>query len=353
MREANPGQNEDELDSRVFSKHCVGIKGLYNLGNTCFMNSVLQPLLHIPELVKYFLSYGPTAHRKSQCQASQSETPCVACEMDSLFIRMYNGNKKPACPSDLLYTVWRSSSEMSGYEQQDAHEFFVCLRTSLHKALGGMQFNCSCIIHQLFAGVLQSDVTCPQCRNKTETYDPFLDISLDLLLHGEYMESLEECLDNFTKKETIAMDAYKCGHCSQTVNDVSKRMAIRAAPKCLVVHLKRFEHGASRTKIDKHVTFPTYLDMFRYSSDYQEHDEMEDDFGMIDHNSNNQSGSVYKLMAVVSHVGSLDSGHYTCYLRYRDQWFFLDDANVTLTTEAAVLECQAYMLFYSSLSQAQ
>lgn len=338
--------SDDEPNPAVFTKHCVGVKGLYNLGNTCFMNSVLQPLFHIPDLAKYFLSFatgkGAGGHRKSNCKAA--DQPCVACELDALFVRMYNGNKKPVCPSEMLYAVWKGSAQMAGYEQQDAHEFFVCLRSALHKAIDGHQFNCNCIVHELFAGVLQSDLTCPHCHHKAETYDPFLDLSLDIVHHGQYMTSLTECLEHFTRPEPIAMDAYKCPQCGLGTEELHKRMLMRATPKVLVVHLKRFEHGHSRHKIDKPVAFPLFLDLQPYTVEYNE-----DPNGMHDFESAGRLPP-YKLMSVVAHVGSLDSGHYTSYVRFRDDWFFIDDAQVTLTTEEAVLAAPAYMLFYTALS---
>ena len=41
--------------------------------------------------------------------------------------------------------------------------------------------DCHCVVHQTFAGLLQSNVTCLKCGNVSSAYDPMLDISLDLL----------------------------------------------------------------------------------------------------------------------------------------------------------------------------
>lgn len=38
----------------------------------------------------------------------------------------------------------------------------------------------------------------------------------------------------------------------------------------------------------------------------------------------------YSLFAVVNHQGTLESGHYTSYIRqHKDQWFKCDDAIIT------------------------
>jgi ubiquitin carboxyl-terminal hydrolase 22/27/51 len=108
--------------------------------------------------------------------------------------------RTPHIPYRLLHLVWTHARHLAGYEQQDAHEFFIAALDVLHRhsvtvrdgndnangIIKGSVLSpenpnkCSCIIDRIFTGGLQSDVTCTQCRNVSTTVDPFWDISLDL-----------------------------------------------------------------------------------------------------------------------------------------------------------------------------
>lgn len=96
--------------------------------------------------------------------------------------------------------MWQSSTELSGYAQQDAHEFlissevildllippsltlhFLTALNLLHSSSpGSTNSHCTCIAHSTFAGQLRSEVRCGRCHNVTSSTDPFLDLSLDL-----------------------------------------------------------------------------------------------------------------------------------------------------------------------------
>jgi ubiquitin carboxyl-terminal hydrolase 22/27/51 len=94
----------------------------------------------------------------------------------------------PYGPLTFLATTWRASSELAGYAQQDAHEFFITALNQIHATCrGSTNVSCNCIIHNTFSGQLQSEVKCERCGNVTTTVDPMLDISLEL--EGEDSES--------------------------------------------------------------------------------------------------------------------------------------------------------------------
>ncbi len=96
---------------------------------------------------------------------------------------MYSGERAPYAPYKLLYTVWQQSRHLAGYSQQDAHEFFIALLDGLHLHCGKSVHAgqaCDCIIHRIFTGSLQSDVTCSRCKSVSTTIDPLWDVSLDI-----------------------------------------------------------------------------------------------------------------------------------------------------------------------------
>lgn len=315
-------------------KVCPSVRGLYNLGNTCYMNSVLQVLLHTNPLLDFFLA--PV--RSHLCKREE----CIACEMDSLYCRLNDGKTIPLAPHQMLLALWKSSPDMAGYEQHDAHELLVTLRNALHHDLKGTAFNCHCIVHQLFAGVLQSDLTCGSCGHVAETLDPFLDVSLDLPFAPGSMGAipLDACLQRFTRPERLPAGSFVCEGCQRSGAEIEKRLRIRKCPRVLAIHLKRFDGAA---KIDTPVFFPPKLALAAYTVTMDKRD------GALDVPQSFVNS--YDLFAVISHVGSLDSGHYTAYVRCRDEWFGIDDACVTACGDKEVYNCNAYMVFYSEAGE--
>ena len=85
-----------------------------------------------------------------------------------MFQEFYSGAKNPLVPHALLHMTWQHARHLAGYEQQDAHEFFIATLDLLHRDLIHRTESdptaCDCIVDTIFTGKLQSDVVCQVCN---------------------------------------------------------------------------------------------------------------------------------------------------------------------------------------------
>ncbi|KAK6644576.1 hypothetical protein RUM43_000843 [Polyplax serrata] len=328
---------------RILENSTIGLRGLINLGNTCFMNCIVQALMHTPLLRNYFLADHHV------CQLIDQPDNCLVCELSRLYQEFYSGKKNPLTLHKLLHLIWNQARHLAGYEQQDAHEFFIATLDVLHRHCEATQKSsnpskCSCIIDQIFTGGLQSDVVCQSCNNVSTTIDPFWDISLDLGqsagLSGSEPKSLVDCLERFTRAEHLGSTAkIKCNNC-KNYQESTKQLTMKKLPVVASFHLKRFEHSSRlHKKISTFISFPEQLDMTPFMS----HQRNLNGNG----NSNNPSAYMYSLFAVINHVGTLDAGHYTAFIRQqKNHWFKCDDHLITRANINDVLTSEGYQLFY-------
>ncbi|XWS17779.1 hypothetical protein CRYUN_Cryun33cG0096800 [Craigia yunnanensis] len=183
------------------------------------------------------------------------------------------------------------------------------------------------LVHKIFGGSLRSQVKCMQCSYCSNTFDPFLDLSLEIVK----ADSLHKALKNFTAAELLdgGERQYQCQRCKQKVKAI-KQLTVYNAPHVLAIHLKRFRAHDFGQKIDRKVEFGPTLDMKPFVS------------------GSNEGDLKYTLYGVLVHCGwSTHSGHYYCFVRTSSgMWYSLDDNRVVQVSERTVLEQKAYMLFY-------
>lgn len=119
---------------------------------------------------------------------------------------------------------------------------------------------------------------------------------------------------------------------------------MKKLPIVACFHLKRFEHvGKQRRKINTFISFPLELDMTPFLASTKE-SRMKEGQPPTDCTSNENK---YSLFAVINHHGTLESGHYTSFIRQqKDQWFSCDDAIITKATIEDLLYSEGYLLFY-------
>uniref|UniRef100_A0A3B1JK26 USP domain-containing protein n=1 Tax=Astyanax mexicanus TaxID=7994 RepID=A0A3B1JK26_ASTMX len=228
--------------------------GLWNMGNTCFMNSVLQCLSYTAPLVNYTLS-GEHVRTCSRYRF------CMSCTLQNHITETINNSGTAIVPALI-------GEQFCLGQQEDAHEF---LRYTVH---------------------------CLNCKADSDTFEPFMDVALDI---------------------TVT--------CMET-SPASKKLTIHHSSNVLTICLKRFNYYGQ--KISTLVKYPKRLDIRPFMSESE------------------GESQVYELYAVLVHAGySSNCGHYYCYVKASDRnWYKMDDEQVSVADERSVLNQQAYMLFY-------
>ncbi|XP_071807024.1 uncharacterized protein [Asterias amurensis] len=282
-----------------------GLVGLINLGNTCYMNSILQCLAQIGELKDYLLSgdYLRDINRKSAGEGN------LIKGFADLMKQLWEPKKRESvAPNKLHLAFQKISKQFRGSKQQDAQEFLRYLLSELHDetntAAGSKKSKeadvpddiseeekaeiyweryrarDNSIFSRIFVGQLKSTLECQTCKSRSVTFDIFWDLSVPVperkgsgfqrrtSWDRENPDSfdIKDCLNKFTEAEVLdGENMVTCDKCKKKCPFI-KWFSIQRFPKHLVLHLKRF--SGLRSKLTTHINFPVQgLDMTKYCSE--------------------------------------------------------------------------------------
>lgn len=342
--------------------HSPGIASLANLGNTCFLNSVLYTLRFTPgfchslhHLHQDLSESKPDRDSEQECLLDMIQT------LHHLFQKLCSSDcdggsdpREPVLPSALLHSIGRLCPLFEGNQQQDAHELLVTLLTSLQDvqlpepppglpppSLGslsecgdgakkstkkkesesGTQNGFSKLslsdetvnfVKDNFVGVGVMRTKCLECEGSTYTKETFTNIDIPIL--GSSGESEEEELGGpsfFTSQilssEILRSDnKYWCSECRR-LNEAQRSVSYDVLPTVLILQLKRFTTVASKTYVSKLTDFiPTPFSLDCFCTECSKA-------------GSGSSRHKYRLYSVILHLGaSLASGHYIAYVRAGD-----------------------------------
>uniref|UniRef100_A0A8C7MP25 ubiquitinyl hydrolase 1 n=1 Tax=Oncorhynchus kisutch TaxID=8019 RepID=A0A8C7MP25_ONCKI len=206
MRCQHSQRSVEEEEEEEEEKVCLpGFTGLVNLGNTCFMNSVIQSLSNTRELRDYF--HDRAFENEINCKNPLGTGGRLAIGFAVLLRALWKGTHHAFQPSKLKAIVASKASQFTGYAQHDAQEFMAFLLDGLHEDLNRIQnkpytetvdsdgrldevvadeawqrhkMRNDSFIVDLFQGQYKSKLVCPVCSKVSITFDPFLYLPVPL-----------------------------------------------------------------------------------------------------------------------------------------------------------------------------
>ncbi|GFP98729.1 ubiquitin carboxyl-terminal hydrolase 5 [Phtheirospermum japonicum] len=181
-----------------------GLTGLLNLGNTCFMNSAIQCLVHTPEFAQYFRE---DYHQEINRQNPLGMVGELALAFGDLLRKLWAPGRAPVAPRPFKNKLARFAPQFSGCSQHDSQELLAFLLDGLHEDLNRVKHRPyiksrdadgrpdeevadeywanhiarnNSIIVDVCQGQYKSTLVCPVCNKVSVTFDPFMYLSLPL-----------------------------------------------------------------------------------------------------------------------------------------------------------------------------
>lgn len=259
-----------------------GLTGLSNLGNSCYMASVVQTLFSLPSFQN---TYYPSASEHWEKCTEPLPAECVPCQMHKLADGVLSGRYSiPSAtrehpplshdsptpvfqdgvrPMGFKALIGKGHEEFSTMKQQDSEEFFTHLLKVLRRTLQRAQDAGELDPTKVFTFAMEQRLQCTSChrvRYRNDELDvvsvavPAIEESKDAEGKVAYRDVLlTDLLDILTGDEGLE---YTCPQCDKAVV-AHKRSRFATFPDVLVIHAKKFQLvNWVPTKLDIPINLP-------------------------------------------------------------------------------------------------
>jgi len=341
-------------------ERALGRVGLANLGNTCFLNTIIQSLRYCTDLTTYFTSNAYKQHIKA-------DRPSAALleEIVDVTKGMWRDDVRPNAsmsPRGFMSHAVKVSRTMPQYEDllrgghEDAGEFLIFMIEVMHMAISrkvemnivgapksrGDEIHIKALeawanfykgefspIVDNFFGQTCLTSTCTKCGHTNKRFEPWSQIKVPVPADDNHQIDITECINETFSKEKL--QDYRCDGCKEMGN-TEIVPTISRLPPYLIIILKRFDNLSKKkrskvnvdlnsTNLSKWITFP----------------------GVV-----RGISPVYSTFAVVEHHGISRAGHYISHAKHNGAWICYDDTSNTIETPENIINKDTYILLMTN-----
>ncbi|KAG7162874.1 Ubiquitin carboxyl-terminal hydrolase 8-like 7 [Homarus americanus] len=272
--------------------------GLKNIGNTCYINSVLQCLFNVYDFSYHFIymGYKQDLNRENKLNAE------VVDVIAQIFQALHNKTPTDTYLRKFKDVLCKCDEQFVGSGQQDAHDLLTVVLTCLHEALTTVQDPANdssiSIVSDIFHGLQESTIVCPKTGSViSRTRETFNSISLPVDMLKDW--SLEELIKKHFEDQRIEWECVDCG----TLHPCNHTTILVTLPIILIIHLSKIAN--------------------------------------------------YNLVGVCHHRGTANAGHYFALCKKWDDnnWYLYDDSYVSQLRSQHHAPDTAHILFYKAMTE--
>ena len=370
--------NQNNMTNQNSQEYIFLTRGLQNIGSTCYMNATLQCLLHVSELILYFLKEYKKDYDLLRKKNKNVESLGEISEafygllkgiyedsnINSLNPKTYNVkgryflDKKAFTPSEFKRVVGFHNPQFQKFKANDSKDLILYLFQTMHEELNYFgdipqsrlsfpnqfdrvnaffyfintyNYHNFSIISSIFYGTYENTTYCLNCRKTIYNFQKFEFLSFGMCdYHKKDFNIFQGFNDNQKPQKLSGDNKFYCNNC-HGLKDATITSKIIQPPNKLLINI---DYGKNKKFKPSKIIFDEIIDITKY---------VNFNFGIE---------IKYQIISVCSHFGHSGSfGHYIAFCRNREtkKWYKFNDSSCDECNKEEIYTGSPYLLLYEKI----